>query len=279
MLSWLHKKCLIILFGILSISTISSLVVADDRFIISKHNRLYIGGFGGEMFSNSAQISQIGTLFFPQELGGSQASFSHGRIKKYSTGFGGAQIGYECSKPSSGFECSGVALAPAAEMEAIFFDSAKKGHLHHFLDAIPEHEFTDSFKKNVSICFVNGVVSLKNSLFGASPYIGGGIGAARISLHNVKSVQGSSDDSEVPHFNSKQTDSAWTFAAQAKFGVRYQISESFHIFSEYRYVYVDSINYIFSSSPHSSHSIKSLWNVKLDGLNFNSFALGIQFDL
>jgi opacity protein-like surface antigen len=116
-------------------------------------------------------------------------------------------------------------------------------------------------------------------LYGFTPYVGGGIGAARVSLKNAKSFQISPEELGINHFNSKRHDSSWAFAAQAKAGIRYDFCESFHIFGEYRYLYLDSSNYILGSTVYPTHVPTSPWNVKVSNVHYNAFAIGIQYDL
>lgn len=106
-----------------------------------------------------------------------------------------------------------------------------------------------------------------------------GIGAARVSLHKADSFQVEPLQEGVNHFNSRRSDSSWGFAAQAKAGLRYNICNSFHVFAEYRYLYVDATNYIFGVTNYTTHVPTSPWNVKIKNIQYNAFAIGIQFDL
>lgn len=144
-------------------------------------NRLYIGAFGGGLYSNSSRVSQYGTAFFPELTSiGPLSIIGEGHLNKSSTGFGGVQLGYEWSKPL----CSGWSLAPAAELEAFFFKHKKKGHLiNQTVNGLDEHDFLDSFHMNSKVILANIVLSIQNDCFcGFSPYVGGGIGATRLSL-------------------------------------------------------------------------------------------------
>jgi opacity protein-like surface antigen len=243
-------------------------------------NRFYIGAFGGGIYSDSSKVTQFGTAFFPEDSIGPLSIIAEGDLKKTSTGFGGVQVGYEWSKPL----CSGWSIAPAAELEAFFFKHKRQGHLiNQTVNGLDEHDFLDTFHVNSSVILANIVLSINNNdcLFGFTPYIGGGIGATRISLHNADSLQVEPDEPGINHFNSHRNDSSWAFAAQAKAGLRYKFFERFHVFAEYRYLYVDASNYIFGATNYSnpSHVPTSAWNVGLKNVNYNSFAIGVQFDL
>jgi opacity protein-like surface antigen len=124
------------------------------------------------------------------------------------------------------------------------------------------------------------VLSINNNcLCGFFPYVGGGIGAVRISLHNADSFQVLPVEAGINHFNSDRNDSSWTFAAQAKVGLRYKLCRLFHIFGEYRYLYVDTSHFIFGATNYLTHVPTSPWNVKMNNFHYNAFAFGIQFDL
>jgi opacity protein-like surface antigen len=269
---------LAVLFALVSLSTMNSYLTAEECCEQPSYNRLYIGAFGGGIYSNSNEVTQYGTAFFSELTSiGPLSVIGEGHLNKSSTGFGGVQIGYEWSKPG----CSDWSLAPAGELEAFFFKQKKTGHLiNQTVNGLDEHDFLDSFHMNSNVILTNIVLSIKNDyLFGLSPYIGGGIGAARISLHKADSFQVEPLEAGINHFNSNRDDSSWAFAAQAKAGLRYNIYKSFHIFTEYRYLYVDASNYIFGATNYTNHVPTSPWNVKVKNVHYNTFAIGLQFDL
>lgn len=280
MFNLFRKGCLLALLAPLCI--MNSSLMAWEESCGCESNRLYVGAFGGGLRSNSTKLTQMGTAFFTEAEGGPLAVLAEGNTEKKWSGFGGAQIGYEWSRsPGSGYcGCSSWTLAPAAEIEAFFYSHKKKGHLINTTDRLPEHDFLNSFQMNTGVILANAVFSLNNSGWcGFSPYIGGGLGAARISIRHAKSLQVSPEEPGINHFNSKRSDSSWAFAAQAKAGLRYNICKSFHIFGEYRYVYLDSSNYILGSTVDPSHAPTSPWNLKMHNAQYNAFVVGIQYDL
>jgi opacity protein-like surface antigen len=268
------------LFAFLSLAVMNSSLMAWESCNSCGCNRLYIGAFGGGIYANSTKLTQMGTAFFVEAEGGPLAIFGKGHSKKKSAGFGGVQIGYEWLQCPLYIGCLDWTLSPAVELEAYFYRNNKKGHLINSTDRLLEHDFADSFHMNMSVCLVNALFSLNNpSLWGFSPYVGGGIGATNISIRHAKSLQESPIELGINHFNSKRSDSSWAFAAQAKVGLRYKVCESFHIFGEYRYLFVDSSHYIFGSTVYPTHVPTSSWNVKVKNMHHNAFALGIQYDL
>ncbi len=270
---------LTVMLVLASLSTIGSSLMANCCESYDR-NRFYIGGFGGGLFSNSTKLSQMGTAYFTEAEGGPLAVFAQGHTKKTSTGFGGVQLGYEWSPCPYDCECPDWIIAPAAEVEAYFYGHKKKGHLINPTARLPEHDFADSFHMNSVVCLANIVLSVKSPFWCKfSPYVGGGIGAARISIRDAKSLQVAPVELGINHFNSQRSDSSWAFAAQAKAGLRYNICDRFHVFAEYRYLYIDCSNYILGSTVYPTHAATSPWNFKIKDINYNAFAVGFQFDL
>lgn len=274
-----------VLFALVSLSAINSPLMADDCCkpldeccTPPSCNRFYIGGFGGGIYSDSTSISQFGTAFFSEVTSiGPLPIIGKGHLNKTSTGFGGVQFGYEWSKPY----CAGWSLAFAGELEAFFFKAKKHGHLvNQTVVGLPEHDFADSFHMTSSVILANFVLALNSDCFwGFTPYVGGGLGATRIKLYRADSLQVEPLEAGVNHFNSSRDDACWAFAAQAKAGLRYNFCQFFHIFAEYRYLYVDFSNYVFGSTNYLTHVPTSPWNVKVKDSNYNAFAIGVQFDI
>lgn len=274
------KKRISVLLTLMSLGAMNFSLMAEDCCSSPACNRFYIGAFGGENFSNSTKVRQTGTAFFTEAVGGPMAVDARGHTRKTSSGFGGAQIGYEWSQCPLNIGCSNWSITPAAEVEAYFYSHTKKGHLINPTERLPEHDFTNSFPMDVGVYFVNGVFTLNNCCLGRfSPYVGGGIGVANMFIRKAKSLQVSPLEAGVNHFNSKRSDSAWAFAAQAKTGLQYKFCDRFHIFAEYRFLFVDSSKYDFGSTVYPNHAPTSTWNVKVNNMWYNAFVLGIQFDL
>lgn len=269
---------LALFFALASLGAMNSSLAALECCEQPSCNRLYIGAFGGGIYSNSNKVTQYGTAFFSELTSiGPLSVIAEGKLNKTATGFGGVQIGYEWTRPT----CICGSLALAGELEVFFFKHKKKGHLiNQTVNGLPEHDFFDTFHMNSNIMLANAVLSVDNDcLWGFSPYVGGGIGAARLSLHKADSLQVEPIEAGVNHFNSSRDDSSWAFAAQAKAGLRYNFCQRFHIFAEYRYLYIDASNYIFGATNYTSHVPTTPWNVKLKNVHYNAFAVGLQYDL
>lgn len=289
MFNLFSKGRLTALLAVLALGAMNSSIMADDccnacdACPCPSDTRFYIGAFGGGLYPNSSKLSQMGTAYFPynsDNTGGPLSVYAHGRTKKKPVGFGGVQLGYEWTKT---FGCSNWSLATAVELEAYWYRHTKKGHLINENDPsrLPDHNFDVSFHLDTGIYLANAVFSLNNACFSSlSPYVGVGVGAARLSAKNADSLQVDPDEPGINHFNSRRNDSSWAFAAQAKAGLRYNVCNWFHIFAEYRYLFIDSSNYIFGSTVYEGeHVPTSPWNVKLDNIQYNAWVIGIQYDL
>lgn len=273
MFSSICKGSLFALLGVLSFGSLA----AEECCEPCNCDRMYLGAFGGGIYSNSNCASQMGTIYFFEILGGPQSINAKGHTKSTSSAFGGAHIGYEWSRPN---DCSCWSIAPAAELEAFYYSHNKKGQLVNPADRLRELDFLDSFDMKSTVVLANAVFTLNSPrLCGFSPYIGAGIGAAHISIHNAKSYQLIPPEEGINHFNSRRSDSTWAFAAQVKAGLRYTFCNCFHVFGEYRYLYVDTSKYVFGATSYPTHAPSSPWNVKINDIQYNAFAIGIDFDL
>lgn len=113
---------------------------------------------------------------------------------------------------------------------------------------------------------------------GITPYIGGGIGAANVSINGATSTQTDPAEPGINHFNARPDSSAWTFAAQAKAGARFALGNSgAYLFGEYRYLYVGDVNQVFGSTVNPAHAATSPWTASFGGTSHHLAAGGIGF--
>lgn len=275
----ISKNYLLAILALLLLSTTSSSLMAQDC-CYNSGNRFYFGAFGGEFWSNKSRLIQRGTAFFPEAQGGPLEVDARGKSRSSSAGFAGAQIGYEWTQCPWDFGCAGWNISPAVELEAYWFHHRRKGHLFNDTNRMPEHDFKNSFPLSVGVYLVNGVLSLNNCYWSRlTPYIGGGIGAAHISIRHARSKQLAPLERGINHFNSDRSDTSWAFAAQAKAGLRLRVWDRVNIFGEYRFLYVDSSQFILGSTRYPNHAPTSPWNIDIRHNNYNGFAFGIQIDL
>lgn len=239
----------------------------------------YLGGFGGWGSLNDFQIRQSGIALFSPTLHAAHiGSLSEplaidgvGSAGNNSIGFGGIHLGYEWLVPAWN-------VIPAIELEGIYFSNTFNTDLDNASIILTEHDFADSLPTKNGVVLVNGVLEL--NCFRMSilhPYIGVGIGAAILSITGADSPQVSPPEPHVNHFNSDEDSSDWTFAAQAKAGLRFALSDHWQLFAEYRFLYLGNTEYTFGSTTYATHVPTTSWKVDFDNMYVNAGAIGIEF--
>jgi opacity protein-like surface antigen len=238
---------------------------ADDAGL---NRGVYIGVFGGGGYGGSTDVTQRGTAFFLEIAGGPLAVDAKGSAGGKGVGFVGGQIGYEFAYNSL--------MLPAFELEGFYLDSGTRNATvdspHTRLD---EHTFRNTLPMDNAVILANMVLSFPTQYPGVTPYIGGGFGAALVSVDGADSLQINPPEAGVNHFNSGPDASAWTFATQAKAGVRVAISSNAYIFGEYRYLYIGSSELTFGSTVFPGHAATSPWTVQLGGTSYQLATAGI----
>jgi hypothetical protein len=148
-----HLGRLALLFALVFLGAMNFSLTADECCGQVSCNRLYIGAFGGGIYSNSSKVDQYGTAFFSEITSiGPLSVIAKGHLNETSSVFSGVQIGYEWSEPL----CSGWSIAPAGELEAFFFSQKKHGHfINQTVNGLPEHDFLDSFHMNSNVILAN----------------------------------------------------------------------------------------------------------------------------
>lgn len=231
----------------------------------------YVGVFGGGGSRSSTSVSQSGTAFFTEAQGGPLAVDARGRTNSGGVGFGGAHVGYEWSY--------GKYLQPALELEGFYLaGNQQRATLANPTARLDEHTFSDTFPARTTVLLANMVVGFRTPYQGFTPYIGGGIGAANVSIKGATSTQTDPAEPGINHFNANPDASAWTFAAQAKVGARMPLGDSgAYLFGEYRYLYVGAVNQVFGSTVYPTHVATSPWTASFDGTSHHLAAAGVGF--
>jgi opacity protein-like surface antigen len=256
----------------LTLAIIASFVAAPAVFAeeATSARGVYFGGFGGGGFSTEAEVTQFGTVFFTEAEGGPLAVNAKGKSDGDGVGFVGAQVGYEFSR--------GSAVLPAFEVEGFYLDTGtRSATLQNPSNRIAEHTFDNTLPMNTTVFLTNLVLSFPTAYHGVTPYIGGGIGGALVSVDGAKSLQTNPSEGDINHFSNTDS-SAWTFAAQAKAGVRVALNHSAYVFGEYRYLYVGSTDQVFGSTNSPVHAATSAWTVRVDDASYHLATAGIGFD-
>jgi opacity protein-like surface antigen len=238
----------------------------------NKARGIYFGVFGGGGSSTDTDVTQRGTAFFTEAVGGPLAVNATGRTDSGSVGFVGGQVGYEMSYPSM--------VLPAFEIEGFHLDTGtRRATLQNPSDRLPEHTFDNTYPMNSAVFLANIVFSFPTSFYGVTPYIGGGVGAAHVSIDGAESLQVEPSEGDLNHFNSGPDSSAWTFAAQVKAGVRLALGSNAYVFGEYRYLYVGSTDQTFGPTVDPTHVPTSAWtqNFGETSHHLGSAGIGLNF--
>jgi hypothetical protein len=232
---------------------------------------MYVSAFGGGAFGGSSNVTQFGTVFFTEAQGGPLAVNAPGRTGNSTVAFGGAHVGYEWAY--------GAYLLPAVEFEGLYLArNRQRATLQNSTDRVPEQTFDNTLPTSTAVALANVVVGFRTPYQGVTPYVGGGIGAARVSVSGASSSQTNPPESGVDHFNTDPNSVAWTFAAQAKAGVRLALGNSgAYVFGEYRFLYVGSNDQIFGNTSYPTHSPTTAWTTRFGDTHYHLAAGGVGF--
>ena len=270
-----ERSCKIGLMGILLLALSCTTVPAADfsasavaRSGAAPARGAYVGVFGGGGV-NITDFTQLGTAFFLEAQGGPLAVNATGPSKTVGVGFVGLQAGYEWAV--------GPNLLPAFEIEGLYLAGTQRATLTNPTDRLDEHTFDNSFPMRNAVLLANAVFSFRTAYQSVTPYVGIGAGAARVAVHGASSAQVAPPEPGVNHFNSGTDSAAWTFAAQAKAGVRFALGNSAYVFGEYRYLYVGPTDQIFGSTVYPGHAATTQWTVRFGDMSNHLGAAGIGF--
>lgn len=269
--------------GLLSLVTLSSNAYGQDccyDCCDSAPSKFYIGVFGGGGQADSTHVTQKGIAFFPAEVGGPLYVNASGHDHSYSASIVGMNLGYQL-KPMNGL--LGWCLQPAIELEGYYLKrhgNSKTGDLINVTDRLPEHDFVNTLHMDSGVFLANAVVAFDiPCLTFFKPYVGVGIGATKIWISKAKSEQFSPPEAGVNHFNSRRSDSDWTFAVQTKIGLRFDVTCNWGIFTEYRFLHVNASDYTFGETRYADHAPTTDWNLHKSGVNYNIGVIGITYSL
>jgi len=261
----MQSKLTLAIFGSFFLAT--SAMAESDGTVAARD--MYFGVFGGGGTSSGSDVTQRGTIFVTEAQGGPLAVNATGKTDGGNGGLFGLQIGHEWSRGSRlvAFELEGLYL-PGRTESARLQNTASPGRL----DA---QTFDSSFDMSSLVVLGNVVVGFPTRYSGLTPYVGAGIGLARVDITGANSAQVNPAEPGVNHFNTGTDSSAWTFASQIKAGVRYALGDSAYVFGEYRFLYVDATDQNLGSTAYPAHASTSDWNVRFDGTSYHFLAAGI----
>ncbi len=183
--------------------------------------KVYFGVFGGGGLSNHVDVNQYGTAFYTEANGGPLAVNAFGHTNSRDVGIVGGQVGYQWMEVFLNSLNSQWGLSPAAELEGYYVGkSSFTAHdINNDTTRLPEHDFLVTYPLSTGVFLTNAVLNFNSANYNRwHPYVGGGIGAAVLSISNADSLQVAPPEAGVNHYNSNPDDTVAAFAAQAKVG-------------------------------------------------------------
>lgn len=243
--------------------------------VSSLSNSLYFGIFGGGGTFTTDSVEQSGVAYKAHTL----VVDANGTGSASSVGVLGGYVGYKWPALSlqRGSQWS---LVPATEFEGYYLKGTQNANkLVNETELLPQHDFSTSYPMNNGVFLANAVLNFNHADSKVHPYVGAGLGTAIVSITGATSTQTTPDEPGVNHYNSDPDASDWTFAAQSKIGVRYDVSEHSNVFAEYRFLYLAPTYYTFGATQYPTHSATTDWDVNMGSMYYNMVTVGIQYDL
>lgn len=249
---------------------------------IADAQKFYVGVFGGGGASTKVNISQYGTAYYSEAEGGPLAVNAFGKTNRRSVGLVGGHVGYRWAELFLAPDHSQLRIIPAIELEGYYLGKSKfTAHdINNVTTRLPEHNFMVTYPMKSGVFLTNAVLNFNlPNLNRFQPYVGGGIGAAVISISDAISTQVAPPEVGVNHYNSNGNDKDAAFAAQAKVGLNVSLSQNTSLFAEYRWLYLSTSHYAFGSTVYPQHVATSPWLVKIDAQKYNMGAIGVRYNI
>lgn len=262
-----------LLFALASIESWGETIAAPSTPTPLSQNSIYLGIFGGGGTFSAKSITQSATIFVDPPF----SAYATGSGSTNSVGAVGGYIGYKLPRL---LQNSPWTLTPSAELEGYYLNGTETGNnINDTSTQFGLHSFLISYPMDTGVFLVNTVLSVDHADSKIHPYIGLGLGAAILSISDATSFQTTPPEPGINHYNSDPNASAWTFAAQSKLGLRFNITVHTSIFAEYRFLYLAPTDYTFGSTQYPTHNQTSNWNVDLGNMCYNMSMIGIQYEL
>ncbi|MFZ4673295.1 MAG: hypothetical protein ACOYL1_02995 [Chlamydiia bacterium] len=248
---------------------------ATDNESSEDCGNFYAGIFGGGGGFGISNFRQTGTIFFPAASGGTTAVTATSGGRTSGAGFVGVQLGYLWHSFQDEKNPNSWLLRPAVEFEGYYIGTSTKPVLGS--QTALANRFQNTFPINAGTLLASGVLHFyENEDVKFHPYLGGAVGAAVLTAHDASSylvlpTQPSNN------FNSNTTATGWSFAAQAKVGLMYDINENFKVFAEYRFLYLTPTNLDFGSTSYTAPTTTSNWRVRFGNMYINLGDIGIGY--
>lgn len=239
---------------------------------------IYIGVFGGGGASTKTDISQYGTAFFTEAVGGPLAINAFGKANSHSVGIVGGHVGFQWNDMSTAV--ANWHVTPAFEAEGYYL--SKSNFTSNLINSdtmrLVEHNFATTYPMSAGVFLINSVLNF-NSNSWLRPYIGGGIGGAVLSISNARALQISPLEIGINHYNSSRSDKDATFAGQIKLGSNFAVNQHVSVFAEYRWLYLAPSSYTMGSTVNPIHAATSAWKINLGSQNYNMGTAGIRYTI
>lgn len=232
----------------------------------------YFGLFGGYGSARSTELVQQGAVLLnPVQHLPIRAA---GPTSRSNLGMGGLQLGYEWARLGSREHDWGI--KPALELEAIYLGKhSPVGDMPVRPAALGTQYVT--LPMTAGVILANAVFTLETPYSSkVFPYVGVGVGAARLSIKNADSFNPS--EPGINHFNSDPNASSTELALQLKVGLKATVSEQIQMFAEYRHLSINSSSYTFGATDYPGlHLPTRPWDVSLGRQKYNFFVVGLQY--
>ncbi|MCS6850418.1 MAG: porin family protein [Gemmataceae bacterium] len=215
----------------------------------------YAGILVGGAVSANDPIVQSGTAFITPPL----AVRASGDAKSRAGVMAGLHLGYQWGEPTVAGD-SDWRILPAVEFEAYYLGTRQAGLLNNPTDRLPEHLFDYRAPLDIAVLMPNLLLTL-HTPYRIHPYVGVGVGAALVSNHGVTSLQLSPPEPGINHFNSDPNASDWAIAATCRAGLRFDLGDSWYLFTEYKFLAIGATDYTFGSTVYPIHPPTSAWSV------------------
>jgi hypothetical protein len=275
------NKTLLIQFSMKVILSSISLMSVCHAEATTNGRGVYLGLFGGGGSLSNTSIEQTGISFGKDGKANTNVA-AQGTSGNTGASIGGAHVGYEFDGWNLGGKESGWALNPTAEIEGYYLGSNPSAYAVNPL-ATFKHDFSIQMPIDAGVFLVNTIFSFKTPYTNnITPYFGGGIGGATLSVSGASSEQLTPAETGLNHFNTNPNASGSAFAASAKAGLRAEVYNHFSLFAEYRYLFINSSSYSFgntngASQGYPNHNVTTPWNVNLGSQNYNMAVAGFEY--
>ena len=265
------------LCGVASASTYAD-SSAPESAMPAEERHLYVSAFGGWGSFYADSINQSGVEFFSESEGGPLSVDANGDGSHSTAHMLGMNIGYKFSELSP--TAASWHFTPAIELESYYVTGTQSSNnLVNNTDRLEARAFDATYPMDTGVFLLNGVLNLSHGESKIHPYAGLGVGLAFVSIEGATATQTDPSEPGINDYNSNQNASSWTFAAQTKLGVSYEVSERANIFLEYRFLYLAPSDYTFGNTQYSTNVVTTDWDVSVGDMYYNMLVVGVQFDM